>query len=82
MKTWCFTHYKVLIDDAADALLPLSQGQVRVAEEGQLLLQTAHTKGQVARWQDEEDDAEERGGDRRVHRVQKLGDYYDISLLL
>ncbi len=40
-------------------MLPLSQGQIWVTEEGQLLLQTAHTKGQVARREDEENNAEE-----------------------
>lgn len=44
-------------------VLPLPQGQIWVTEEGQLLLQTAHTEGQVARRQDEENDTEDRGGD-------------------
>lgn len=36
-------------------MLPLSEGQIWVTEEGELLLQTAHTKGQIARREDEED---------------------------
>lgn len=34
--------------------LPLSQGQIGVTQEGQLLLQAAHAEGQVAGRQDEE----------------------------
>lgn len=57
-------------------VLPLPQGQIWVTEEGQLLLQTAHTEGQVARRQDEEDDTEDRGGDARMSCYQQ--DHYEI----
>lgn len=53
-------------DDEADEELPLSQGQIWVIEEGQLLLQTAHTEGQVAGRQDEENNTDEREGEPRI----------------
>lgn len=42
---------------------PLPQGEVCVTEEGELLLQTAHTKCQVAGGEDEEDYPEDTQGD-------------------
>lgn len=53
-------------DDEADEELPLSEGQIWVIEEGQLLLQTAHTEGQVAGGEDEENNTDEREGDTRI----------------
>lgn len=53
-------------DDVAGEVLPLSQRQIWVIEEGQLLFQTAHAKGQVARWQDEENNTDKRDKDARI----------------
>lgn len=53
-----------------DEALPLSQGQIWVIEEGELLFQTTHTEGQVARRQDEENNTDDRGG--QTHTLDQI----------
>lgn len=53
-----------------DEALPLSQGQIWVIEEGELLFQTTHTEGQVARRQDEENNTDNRGGE--THTLDQI----------
>lgn len=50
-----------------DRASPLSQGQGGVVEEGELLLQAAHTEGQVARRQDEQDNADEKEREKKYN---------------
>lgn len=57
--------------------LPLSKGQIWV-EKCQLLLQTAHTEGQVAWRQDEENNTKtKRGGDTQIKRIVM---FYEILI--
>lgn len=49
-----------MFENSSEAASPLSQGQIGVTQEGQLLLQAAHAEGQVAGRQDEENNTGER----------------------